>query len=186
MEQLNRECSLFSEDGDFVIVGSASYIPEDTHPAMHELKQNNESVNPNPRNPLENYTLYCVEIAEGILTDKIEFRVDKIFLSHNQGVYLYKSVLAVLSVQHQTVHLYKMQNGMFIPERKIGRVLYSDDDLVLSHVLTAEQQTGYGFAYSESDHMSLCWTDVLFQFSVSPAQFAVPQLPREDDELAEA
>ncbi len=88
IEQLNRECSLFSEDGDFVIVGSASYIPDDLHPSMHELKQNNESVTPNPRNPLENYILYCVEVAEGILTDKIEFRVDKIFLSHNQVLWL--------------------------------------------------------------------------------------------------
>ncbi len=48
-EQLNRECSLFSEDGEYVIVGSASYIPEDLHPPMHQLHRNNESVAPNPR-----------------------------------------------------------------------------------------------------------------------------------------
>ncbi len=145
IEQLNRECSLFSEDGDYVIVGSASYIPDDLHPTMHELKQNNESVTPNPRNPLENYSIYCVEVAEGILTDKIEFRVDKIFLSHNQGVYLYRNVLAVLSVQHQTVHLYKFHNGTFVPECKVGRLLHGDDELLLSHVLTADQQTSFGF-----------------------------------------
>ena len=104
-EQLNRECSLFSDDGDFVIVGSANYIPDEVHPPMYELHQNNESVAPNPRNPLENYTLYSIEMAEGILTDKISFKTDKIYLSHNQGVYLFKNVLAILSVQHQTVLL---------------------------------------------------------------------------------
>ena len=75
VEQLNRECSLFSEDGDFVIVASANFIPDDNHAPMHMLHRNNESVAPNPRNPLENYTLYSIEIAEGLLIDKIEFKV---------------------------------------------------------------------------------------------------------------
>lgn len=58
-------------------------------------------------------------MAEGILADKVEFKTDKIFLSHNQGVYLYKNILAVLSVQHQTVHIFKFYNGQFIPELKV-------------------------------------------------------------------
>ena len=36
-EQLNRECSLFSECGRFVIVGSACYLPDEPHPPMHEI-----------------------------------------------------------------------------------------------------------------------------------------------------
>ena len=104
-----RECSLFSEDGEYVIVGSASFIPEEHHPPMHQLHRNNESVAPNPRNPLEDYTLYAIEIAEGIITDTVVFKTDKIFLSHNQGLYLYRDFVAVLSVQHQTIHLFKFQ-----------------------------------------------------------------------------
>jgi de-etiolated-1 len=141
-EQLNRECSLFSEDGEYVIVGSASYIPEDHHPPMHQLHKNNESVAPNPRNPLEDYTLYAIEIAEGIITDHVEFKTDKIFLSHNQGLYLYRDFIAVLSVQHQTIHLFKFQNGQFTPFLQIGRTLYENDELLLSQTLTPRQQTG--------------------------------------------
>jgi de-etiolated-1 len=150
-EQLNRECSLFSEDGDFVIVGSASYVPDDHHPSMWELRQNNESVTPNSRNPLEDYTLYSIEIAEGLLIDKITFKTDKIFLSHNQGLYLYKDTLAILSVQHQTIHVYKYVYGKFIEVVKIGRVLYEDDVYFLSTVLTADQQTSLpgNFVYRE-------------------------------------
>jgi len=35
-----------------VIVGSASYISDDPHPPLHEIYRNNESVSPNPRNPV--------------------------------------------------------------------------------------------------------------------------------------
>ncbi len=86
--------------------------------------------------------MYAIEIAEGIITDKIEFKVDKIFLSHNQGLYLYRDFIAVLSVQHQTIHLFKFQNGQFTPFLQIGRTLYENDELLLSQTLTAKQQTG--------------------------------------------
>ncbi len=59
----------------------------------------------------------------------------------SQGIYLYRNVLAVLSVQHQTIHLFKLSDGKFIPDRKIGRLLYEDDSYILGQTLTAEQQT---------------------------------------------
>lgn len=49
LEQLNRECSLFSDDGRYVIVGSATFIPEELRPHFYEIYTNNESVTPNPR-----------------------------------------------------------------------------------------------------------------------------------------
>ena len=150
-EQLNRECSLFSEDGEYVIVASANFLPDDQHPPMYMTHQNNESVAPNPRNPLEDYTLYSVEISEGFQVDKISFKADKIFLSHNQGMYLYKDTLAVLSVQHQTIHVYKFMMGKFVPVVKVGRCVYEDDEYLLSHTLSADQQSNLpgNFVYRE-------------------------------------
>lgn len=49
VEQLNRECSLFSDDGRYVIIGSASFIPDEIRPHFYEIYTNNESVTPNPR-----------------------------------------------------------------------------------------------------------------------------------------
>jgi len=112
---------------------------------------------------------------KGVLLDKIEFKTDKIFLSHNQvikhlidfqdlleflissinigpsfkndisnrrinfsflfskGIYLYNNVLAILSVQHQTVHVYRYsREGEFLPLLKIGRLLYDDDEFLLN------------------------------------------------------
>ena len=91
---------------------------------MYNVYRKNESVSPNPRNPLEDYTLYIVDIQEGRLCDKTTFKIDKIFLSHNQGLYLYKDTLAVLSVQHQTVHIFQVDNeGYFVKVIKISQAI---------------------------------------------------------------
>ena len=132
-EHLNRECSLFTDDGHFVIVGSAVYIPEEPHPFFFDLYRNNESVSPNARSPLEDYSLHLVELETGHLCDSRHFKCDKIFLSHNQGLYLYRDTLAVLSVQQQTIHIFNVTaGGSFIDVRTIGRFCYEDDELVLA------------------------------------------------------
>uniref|UniRef100_UPI00358E19AB DET1 homolog isoform X2 n=1 Tax=Myxine glutinosa TaxID=7769 RepID=UPI00358E19AB len=137
-EHLNRECSLFTDDGRHVIVGSAAYHPDEQQPLFYEVYRNNESVTPNPKSPLEDYSLHVVELKSGRLCDSRRFRCDKIFLSHNQGLYLYRSVLAVLSVQQQTIHVFQITpEGMFLDVRSIGRFCYEDDLLTLSAVYPA-------------------------------------------------
>ncbi|XP_019878959.1 DET1 homolog [Aethina tumida] len=126
-EQLNRECSLFTDDSRYVIIGSASFIPEEIRPHFYEIYTNNESVTFGQRSPLEDYTLHLIDLQQGKLCDTRQFKVDKIFLSHNQGLYLYKDTLAVLSIQHQMIHIYQILDGMFVDVRKIGRFCYEDD-----------------------------------------------------------
>lgn len=48
-EQLNRECSLFTDDSKYVIVGSAGHIPDDLRPHFYQVYTSNEAVTPNPR-----------------------------------------------------------------------------------------------------------------------------------------
>ncbi|XP_034255065.1 DET1 homolog [Thrips palmi] len=134
-EQLNRECSLFTDDGRFIIVGSAAYLSEEQRPSFYEIYTNNESVTPNPRLPLEDYSLHLVDLQAGRLCDTKQFKVDKIFLSHNQGLYLYRDTLAVLSVQQQTIHIFRItDDGVFTNVRSIGRFCHDDDDFLLSLV----------------------------------------------------
>jgi len=54
----------------------------------HSLKiySNNEALTPNPRSPLEDYSLHLVDLKGGKLCDTRHFKVDKIYLSHNQGI----------------------------------------------------------------------------------------------------
>lgn len=43
-KQLNRECSLFCNDGRHVIVGAAIFISDELRPHFYELYTNNESI----------------------------------------------------------------------------------------------------------------------------------------------
>lgn len=73
------------------------------------------------RCPLEDYSLYMVDLHNGRVTSQLDFKTDKIFLSHNQGLYLYNNTLAILSVQHQTIRIYELFDGSFLNMFKIGR-----------------------------------------------------------------
>lgn len=125
-QQLNRECSLITDNGLYTIVGSAAVISE-PQPSFYDVYTNNEAVSPNPIFPLENYTIYLISINSGCVCHSIEFKNDKIFLSHNQGLYLHKDTLAVLSVQHQTIYLYKIVQQCFYLIKKIGRFCSESD-----------------------------------------------------------
>lgn len=120
-KQLNRECSLFTKDGNYVIVGAATLILEENRPSFYEIYTTNEAITPNPRCNLEDYSIYLIDLNNGRVTDCIDFNVDRIFLSHNQGIYLYNNTFAVLSVFHQTIHIYEIYNGKYIALQKIGR-----------------------------------------------------------------
>lgn len=107
-ERLNRECSLFTCDGKYVIVGAAKDLHESRHPLTSSLFRNNETIS-GFRNQVETYTLSAVELATGRVTDSKVFVHDNIFLSHNQGIYLYQNTLAVLCVQQQSIHIFQVR-----------------------------------------------------------------------------
>ena len=131
-EHLNRECSLFTEDCQYMIVVSSAVIPEDLYPPLLDIFRNNESVSFSAPSPLEDYTLYLVDIVGGVVADSKTFKCDKINLSHNQGLSLCNSRLAVLSIQQQTIHLFEVANGAFVALQAIGRFCFSDDAIVCS------------------------------------------------------
>lgn len=125
-EQLNRECSLFTEDGRYLIVASSAYHSGD--PSLSQILTSNESLTNYMSTPFENYTLHLIDLHTGKLQDRIYFNVDRIFLTHNHGIYLYNNTLAVLSLQHQTIHIYELSGGKFKKKLEIGRFCYPDDE----------------------------------------------------------
>ncbi|CAG2162147.1 unnamed protein product [Oppiella nova] len=144
-EQLNRECSLFTDDSRYVIVGSAAFVADEVPPIYFDIYRNNESVSPNARSPLEDYSLHLVDIISGRVCDKRVFKTDKIFLSHNQGIYLYDNTLAVLSVQHQTIHVFHIsKEGQFIDAKSIGRFCHEDDEFLVSSAMASERSASTG------------------------------------------
>ncbi len=116
-ELINRECTLFFNN-NYVIVASSEVVSEDNLPPYEHIAANNESLH---YGFIENYTIYLVNIKEAKLNDKIRFKADKINLTHNQSLCLFKNTFTVLSQQNQTVHIYNivpkygsMRNGKFL------------------------------------------------------------------------
>jgi de-etiolated-1 len=135
-EQLNRECSLFTENSSYAVLGSVGPIAHNVILDYDDIFTNNESVSPNLLLPLENYTIHLINIKRGAVSHRLHFKADKISLSHNQGVYLLKNVLAVLSVQHQIIHVYNLTQNRFCLLRKIGRFCFENDFAYISSVHT--------------------------------------------------
>jgi len=138
-EHLNRECSLFTVDNRYVIVVSTRTLPDTSLNEVYESIRNNEYVFSNENCPLEHSTLYMVDLLSGRVADSHSFKHDFIHFSHNQGISLYNDTLAVLSVLHQTIHIFKVTpGGLFVYERAIGRFCYPDDELVFNEVVSSE------------------------------------------------
>ena len=151
-EVLNRECSLFLENCDYVIVVSSYPLPDDIPPHMFETFQNNESLSPNYRFILENYTIHILNLKTGwsSVSDSRSFKCDKIFLSHNQGLSLCRSKLAVLSSQHQSIHLFDIVDGLFIPLQVIGRFCYHSDSQLFTSSIHSSPSNGEWPVLSQS------------------------------------
>ncbi|XP_073919763.1 DET1 homolog isoform X2 [Castor canadensis] len=152
-EHLNLDCSLFTDDCRYVIVGSSVHLLDEPQPPFYEIHQNSESVTLNPWTPLEDYSIHIIDLHTGRLCDRRTFNCDKVVLSHNQGLYLYKDTLAILSVQQQTIHVFQVtQEGTLIDVRTIGRFCYEDDLLTVSAVFPEGQgdsETGVAYPFRD-------------------------------------
>lgn len=91
------------------------------------------------RSPLEDFSLYVIDLHTGIVTDRVHFRVDKIYLSHNQGLYLYNNTLAVLSIQHQSIHIFELLHGQLVKLSNIGRFCNYLEQEMYSKVYAGER-----------------------------------------------
>ncbi|KAF2361527.1 De-etiolated protein 1 Det1 [Trinorchestia longiramus] len=131
-EQLNRECSIFSNNCKLLIVGCSSTRDAGVSSRLSDSYRYNESLTPNPRAPLDDFSICVINLELGIVTDTLTFKNDKLFLSHNQCLSLYDDTLVILSTQHQTLHRYHLSDeGKFTLLQSIGRTCYADDDVLL-------------------------------------------------------
>lgn len=99
---------------------------------------------PNPRSPLEDYSLHIIDLHTGRLCDTRSFKCDKIILSHNQGLYLYRNILAVLSVQQQTIHVFQVSYFMEIRYKNVAlHVVVRKYDLLILKQQSKAMQTNF-------------------------------------------
>lgn len=162
---MNRECSLFTDDNRFLIVVSSSFSNE-ANSSFSDRYQNNESLPINSRVNLEDYSLHLIDIFNGKISDEINFKCDKIYIPHNHGIYLYKNLLSILSVQHQTIYLYYiLSSGKFVFTRKIGRFCLENDNYIYENrVLVNNNRIKWTTSYYDIFYNSLKHRLLVFLF----------------------
>ncbi|KAI1722528.1 de-etiolated protein 1 det1 domain-containing protein [Ditylenchus destructor] len=125
---ISRDCCLITPDSRHMIVCSSMIVSENNSRIAGGVIKNNESIPPNSSN-LEDIAFYSIDMKKCHAVDRVKFDFDYVNIS--QGVYLMDRILAILSIQHQTVHLFQIDriSGLFIPLLQIGRSILDDDRL---------------------------------------------------------
>ncbi|CAF0747864.1 unnamed protein product [Didymodactylos carnosus] len=126
----NHIYCLFSRD-QYAIICSSKLVNEQQHPPYAQLVQTNEDLNPLSRFYFEHFLIYLIDYHNGYICQQLEFQYDRI------GLTLYDSTLAILSIQHQKIHLYHVDelNGKLIEILTIGKFTQPDEEFLYNYSL---------------------------------------------------
>lgn len=86
------------------------------------------------------FSLHLVAVETGQVVDRFTLYDDYVPLEHHAGVYMYGTILSVLSVRFQTIHILRVQETTprFVVQAVIGSHCCSDDELVIATAHHAE------------------------------------------------
>ncbi|VDD94621.1 unnamed protein product [Enterobius vermicularis] len=127
---LNYNCVFFTQDSKYLIVATEAQVPEYV-PTISQVYLNNESLQPLSSQSLNTVCFYCINLEVGNVCDTFTLMVDRVWVAH--GVHLVGRIMAVLSLQQQTIHIMQISDdGHFTALKQLGKVLYEDDSYRLA------------------------------------------------------
>ncbi|KAF7637458.1 hypothetical protein Mgra_00003201 [Meloidogyne graminicola] len=185
---LSRECAFITPDSRFLIVSSSFPIPE-SRSTFNRILRNQESLPPDSH--LMNIVFYSIDLEKGQLVDKYKFDFDEINIQ--SGVYLLEWTLGILSVQHQTIHIFRIDknSGAFVALKQIGPSVLDDDQLwdyqvnfeneLIEQFFTAFRQRFLAFLFKQHStngtiNQFLYEMDFYTQLKMQKIQFVGPEL----------
>ncbi len=126
----NHIYCLFSSD-QYAIICASKLVNEQQHPPYNQLVQSNEDLNPLSRFYFEHFLIFLIDYSRGIICQQLEFQFDRI------GLTIYKSTLAILSIQHQKLHLYHIdeKNGKLIELLTVGKFAQTEEEFLYKYSL---------------------------------------------------
>lgn len=133
---LHRECSLFSDDDEYILVASSAVVSDEQIPQIPEMFPTGDTLS--DRYPVDDYCVYCVRLATGEVCDRIEIKRDRINFAHNQGVYLHGTYLAMMSLHHQVIRVYMLNRatGKLTHYMNIGNYIGDvESEIEMNHTL---------------------------------------------------
>ncbi|KAJ1565554.1 acid phosphatase det1, partial [Cladochytrium tenue] len=132
-EQLFKDFCLFTNDRRFVVLASA--VPNFSPLRLKYL----HSLTCFPS--LDDVTFWLVNLEDGVICDRIVFTQDYIVLSNHSGVQLYDDILAVTSVQNQSIHFVHIRpSGSFLMGRTVGWHTDDVDEMPIAQLRENEFQ----------------------------------------------
>jgi de-etiolated-1 len=141
-ELVHRECMLFVSGSRFLIVATYCTVTDYFPDEFYTMYRNNESMLCNQQANLEDSTVCLLDLKWGVVADKHRFHKDKIVHLHNQGLSLYENLLAVLSIQHQTIHMFSItDNGKLVHLLDIGRFCLPQDSEMFNEAGMTQDST---------------------------------------------
>lgn len=126
----NHIYCLFSSD-QYAIICASKLVNEQQHPPYNQLVQSNEDLNPLSRFYFEHFLIFLIDYSRGIICQQLEFQFDRI------GLTIYNSTLAILSIQHQKLHLYHIdeKNGKLIELLTVGKFAQTKEEFLYKYSL---------------------------------------------------
>ncbi|EDW00670.1 DET1 homolog [Drosophila grimshawi] len=114
---LHREFSVFLEDARYVLLAGMCIL-QSCNVSVSDYENYADifdKVEP------FSYIFFVVDLQQGIVTDEVHLAQDVISLSHNQGISVHGSTIAILSLLRQAIYIYELVNGRLIKqEHEIG------------------------------------------------------------------
>ncbi|CAF1075584.1 unnamed protein product [Rotaria magnacalcarata] len=126
----NHIYCLFSSD-QYAIICASKLVNEQQHPPYNQLVQSNEDLNPLSRFYFEHFLIFLIDYSRGIICQQLEFQFDRI------GLTIYNSTLGILSIQHQKLHLYHIdeKNGKLIELLTVGKFAQTKEEFLYKYSL---------------------------------------------------
>lgn len=126
----NHIYCLFSRD-QYAIICASKLVNEQQHPPYNQLVQSNEDLNPLSRFYFEHFLIFLIDYSRGTICQQLEFQFDRI------GLTIYQSTLAILSIQHQKLHLYHIdeQHGKLVELLTVGKFAQTEEEFLYKYSL---------------------------------------------------
>uniref|UniRef100_A0A7E4VYS1 Mic1 domain-containing protein n=1 Tax=Panagrellus redivivus TaxID=6233 RepID=A0A7E4VYS1_PANRE len=117
-----RDTMFILEDDDHFITATSYALPETSRLPANVTQRNSETIVTNSSH-METYVFYTISLDTGKITDKLEITFDLLNIHH--CLYLRGRTFIVLSIMHQTIHVYHIdrRTGKFLKEAEIGEYL---------------------------------------------------------------
>ncbi|KAH8261778.1 hypothetical protein KR038_000090, partial [Drosophila bunnanda] len=112
---LHREFSVFLENGKYVLLAAMSVL-------RSALTIEDYVRYPDLFDKLDafSYTFFVVDLEQGVVSDRLFLQQDSIVVSHNHGISVFGSKIAIMSRLHQCIYVYEMSNGKLYEQETIG------------------------------------------------------------------